>query len=384
MTTEDLKEIVRRGENSSVEFKSLDVRAESLAREVIAFSNSSGGLILIGIEDNSAITGLNPQKDYEEFVMNVVRNNINPPLDVDFEVDVLDGKSVACIHVPKGINRPYQTLDGKYYIRVGSTNRIASMAELMRLFQEGGYFHYDLTGVARTTVKSLNFNLIADYFKYFDIDFENEDEDSRNRLLTNTDILMPTGEVSLAGMLVFGINSSRYLPQVGISFAHYHGTDVTGELIDMRHIEGDLSYVIQTAFACVKNNLLSPSTIEGLRRVDTRVQYPDKVFRELITNACAHRDYSIVGSRIRVLMFDDRIEFISPGKLPNTITVEKLYAGVSFRRNQLLTKFMIAQRLMDNLGRGIPNIMAEVKKLGREINFVELGDELRVTLPIIS
>ncbi len=252
----------------------------------------------------------------------------------------------------------------------------------MRLFQDSGVFHYDLTAVSRTSIKSLNFNIISNYFKPYEIDFENEDEQGKYNFLVNTDILSQKGEVNLGALLTFGINPSRYLPQSGISFVHYKGEDVTGDIIDSKHIDGDIEYVISTAFSSIKNNILTPSNIVGVKRVDTKQIYPDKVFRELLTNCCAHRNYAITGSKVRVLMFNNRIEFISPGKLPNTITVEKLSSGVSYRRNQLLTKFMVSLRLMDTFGRGIPNIISVAEKMNKSIVFEEIGEEFKVTLEL--
>lgn len=382
MKSADIVEIIKQGENSAIEFKSANVKPESIAKEIIAFANMNGGIILIGVEDDQTITGVSKDKNWEEWVMNIVRNNINPPLNINFEYNELNDQNIVSILVEKSQNKPHQTIDGKYYIRIGSTNRIASIVELMRLFQESGVFHFDLTGVSRTSIKTLNYNIVSQYFKPYDIDFENEDETGKNNLLLNTDILMPDGELSLAAVLVFGINPERYLPQSGITFVHYSGTDVTGEIIDSKHIDGDMEYVISTVFSTIKNNILTPSTLIGLKRVDTKQMYPDKVFRELITNCCAHRNYSITGSKVRILMFDDRLEFISPGKLPNTVTIQKLSSGVSYRRNQLLTKFMVALRLMDTFGRGLPNIIAITKSLNKSIVFEEIGEEFKVTLQL--
>ena len=382
MNYSDIDEIIKQGENSSIEFNSSTVNPDSIAKELIAFANMYGGIVLIGVEDDKTISGVSTEKNWEEWIMNIARNNINPPLNVDFKYAEIQEKTIACVSVDKGQNKPYQTIDGKYYIRIGSTNRIASIAELMRLFQESGVFHYDLTGIERTSIKSLNYSIVNQYFKPYDIDFENETEEGKLKLLTNTDILLPNGELSLAGLLVFGIEPDRYLPQSGITFVHYNGLDVTGEIIDSKHINGNLEFVISTAFGLIKNNILTPSTIINIKRVDTNPTYPDKVFRELITNCCAHRNYAITGSKIRILMFDDRIEFISPGKLPNTITIEKLASGVSYRRNQLLAKFMVALRLMDTFGRGLPNIIAAAKKLNKNVLFQEIGEEFKVTLQL--
>lgn len=380
INSENIKSLIEQGENSSIEFKNASVKPDAIAKEIIAFANTSGGVILIGIEDDKSISGIDDSKNWEEWTMNIIRNNILPPLNIQFNILKIENKKIAVIEVPKGINKPYQALDGNYYIRIGSTNRIASIQELMRLFQESGMFHYDMTSVPGTSIKSLNLNIVTQYFKYYDIDFENQSQGDRVKLLTNTDLLDENGEVTVAGLLVFGIQPEKYLYQSGITFVHYKGTDLTGELIDNKHIEGCIDFVISTALAAIKNNIKVPATIVGLKRVDIDDAYSDKVFRELISNCVAHRNYSITGSKIRIFMFDNRIEFISPGKLPNTITIEKLSAGVSFRRNQLLTKFLVAFRFIDTFGRGIPNVIAEVKRRNKSIVFEEIGEEFKVTL----
>ena len=115
----------------------------------------------------------------------------------------------------------------------------------------------------------------------------------------------------------------------------------------------------------LKNNLQAPSTIIGAKRVDTHALPPDKVLRELLVNSCVHRDYSIGGSKIRIFIFSDRLEFITPGRLPNTVTIEELKAGVSYARNPVLVKFMENLRYIDRLGRGLPMVWREMQKIGR-------------------
>lgn len=139
---------------------------------------------------------------------------------------------------------------------------------------------------------------------------------------------------------------------------------------------------VDAAITVIKNNLLRPSVIEGIKRKETAITLPEKVLREVIVNAAIHRNYSITGSQIRILMFDNRIEFISPGRLPNTVTVEKLRSGVSYAINPVLVKFMDNLRYMDRLGRGFPMIYREMQKLGLALLVRELGEELRVTLAL--
>ncbi|MEI6708287.1 MAG: ATP-binding protein [Methylococcales bacterium] len=265
---------------------------------------------------------------------------------------------------------------------MGSTNRVASQSELMRLFQCSGMFHYDAVPVASASMNDLNMAALDAFFSSYGIEFSREEDSARRTLLLNTDILANTGEPTVGGLLMFGINPTRYLPQSGILFAHFNGNEADDELIDRQEIGGTLPQQVDTALAVIKNNLLKPSIIEGLKREETYIAPPDKVFRELIVNACVHRNYSISGSRIRIFMFTDRLEFISPGRLPNTVTIDKLRSGVSYSSNPVLVKFMDNLRYMDRLGRGFPMIYREMQQLNKAMSVRELGEELRVVLSL--
>lgn len=244
------------------------------------------------------------------------------------------------------------------------------------------YPYFDQIPVARTTFNDLNTSALDQYFAPYDIQFSQESDSERRQLLINTDILAESGELTVGGLLMFGINPSRYLPQAAIMFAHFDGLEPAAELIDRQEIIGTLPYQVDTAVAVVKNNLRRPSTIIGTKRVDTTQLPPDKVLRELVVNACVHRNYSIKGARIRLFIYDDRIECISPGLLPNTVTIEKLRAGVSYASNPILLKFMDNLRYIDRLGRGFPMIIREMEKLGVAVEVMEWGEELRVVIPL--
>lgn len=267
-------------------------------------------------------------------------------------------------------------------IEQGSTNRTATQTELMRLFQLSGVFHYDQVVVPKTSLNDLNTAALDSYFGTYEIEYSTETDDERRRLLINTDILAESGELTVGGLLMFGINPSRYLPQAAIMFAHFAGSELAAELIDRQEIIGTLPHQVDAVVAVIKNNLRQPSTIEGTKRVDTRALPPEKVLREMVVNACVHRNYAISGSRIRIFIYSDRIECISPGRLPNTVTVEKLRSGVSYAANPVLLKFMDNLRYIDRLGRGFPMIFREMQKLGSAVEVIEFGEELRVIIPL--
>lgn len=375
----DINEIIRQGENSAVEFKNAAVTNESLAREMVAFANSQGGIILVGVEDDGVITGITPDKHQETWVSNIARDAVTPPIDVKVSTILREGLSVLAIEVPKGPHKPYQT-GNKFYIRVGSTNRSPSQAELMRLFQQSGIFHFDTTGVENTSIADLNLYKIATYFQPYDVDFSAEED--KERLLRNVDILTESGTTTVAGMLIFGIQPQRHLHNASISFAHFAGNEISDQLLNQQVIAGTLDYQIDTALALIKNSITQGSVIQGAQTVPTRPVYEDKVFREILVNACVHRNYAISGSRVRIFLFSDRIEIRSPGRLPNTISIEKLSAGVSYAVNPVIVKFMENLRYIDKLGRGLPMVWQSAKKLGRSVLFEESGEEFVVTLEI--
>jgi ATP-dependent DNA helicase RecG len=378
MTIDEIKEIIQNGENSYIEFKEEEIKAKELAEEIVAFSNSEGGMILIGVDDEGNIKGVKDDK-IEETVMNICRNNCIPHIIPLYESIEVEGKRIAVITIPKGLNKPYYTADHKYYIRVGTTKRIASKEELLRLFEAGGSLHFDISPVEGTSIKDLNIDIIRDYFmKYNTFDLFEEPEESVERILVNADILKEVDGRKLCtvgGLLVFGKNPEKHLPQNGVSFAHFKGNEITDELIDKKIITGRIQDIAEQLMVVIKNNMLIPSVINDLKRED-KEEYPMIVMREAIVNSLVHRNYSISGSKIRVFMFDDRIEFRSPGRLPNTVTIEKMKIGVSYARNPFLVKYMENMRYIDQLGRGIPMILKKMKEAGaKEPLLMEQGEE---------
>jgi len=379
----ELLEIINNGESSYVEFKEEAVKPKDLGEEFIAFANSEGGTLIIGVADDGEIKGIKDEK-IEEKIMNICRNNCIPNIIPMYEIIKVNDKKLAIITIPKGLNKPYYTNDHKYYIRVGTTKRIASREELLRLFESNGSIHFDISPVVNTSIKDLNIDSIREYyFKYNAFDLYEEDKKTVERILINADILKEFNDnivCSVGGLLIFGKSPQNILPQNGVSFAHFNGNEISDELLDKKVIIGKIQDIAEQLIVILKNNIKTPSFIKELKR-EEKEEYPLLVLREAIINSLVHRNYSINGSKIRVFMFDDRIEFRSPGKLPNTITIEKMKIGVSYARNPFLVKYMENMRYIDQLGRGIPMILKTMKDLGaKEPNLKELGEEFILTI----
>ncbi|PHS35827.1 MAG: histidine kinase [Alkaliphilus sp.] len=375
-----IKQMIENGENLYVEFKK-EIN-KSFAEEVVSFLNTEGGTILIGVDDKGEVIGIN--KNLEEIIMNICRDSVIPAITPKYLEHVYKDKKIAIVDIERGNNKPYYTISNKYYIRVGSTKRIATKDELLRLFEASGAFHFDISGATKTGIKDLNIDEIRDYFvSYNAFDLYEEDKETINRILINADILKESGNeilCTVGGLLIFGKRPEKNLFQSGISFAHFNGNDISVNLIDKKEICGRMKDVVDQTMTVITNNLIISSTIEGAVRKEI-YEYEDLVLREAIVNALVHRNYSIQGSKIRILLFDDRIEFHSPGKIPNTVTIEKMKIGVSYARNPFLVKYMENMRYIDKLGRGIPMIFANAKRLNRKQPKLEMsGEEFILTL----
>lgn len=381
LSIDKLANILENGENSFVEFKEKNVRAESVAKELVAFLNFEGGTLYIGVSDSGNILGVD-EKDYEEWIMNICRNSIYPPVIPCYEELIISNKRIIKIEVSKGINNPYHTLN-KYYIRVGSTSREASQQELIRLLQSSNSLHYELIPMQGASVSDISKIRVEDYFAKRGIDISEYDKNEFENLLYNTEILVNNGDkkhISLAGMLFFGKNVSLWLKNAGVQLVRFAGNDVTSEIIDRKDITGNLPEIIDKALDFVNLNNRVSESFEGIKRID-RFDYNKNVLREIIVNAFAHRDWSLSGAKIRVYVFNDFIEVRSPGKIPDTLTLERMKMGISYYRNPLITQMLVDYGYADKIGRGIMSILKYYEKNNlTPPQFIENGFEFTVII----
>lgn len=379
MEIQHLQQLISQGENQRTEFKSEQAVPASIAKEMTAFSNTHGGMLLIGVEDDGSVTGIQ-RTDVEEWIANIARNNITPAINPSVKILEIQGRKIAVVEIEKGVHKPYQTIDGKYWLRVGSTNRTATKEEFSRLFQQAGLVHFDISPVPQSSIRDLDPAKLNDYWQtYYQIAYFDLDETERLRLLTNADILVELeGETvaSVGGLLIFGVHPQRRLPQASIVFAVFKGKDLTDDIVDKKEVGGTLPEQIENTAALIK--LFSPasSTIEELKRKDNGA-YPSESIREALVNAVAHRDYSISNQKITVYLFEDRLEITSPGALSNTLTLEKIKYGNSAPRNLFLVKYLDNMRYIDGLGRGVPRM---IRQLGSKVTLEEIGVLFKVTI----
>ncbi len=384
MLKTELLEIINNRENSGVEFKRDDIRPDELAKEIAALLNLEGGYILLGVEDDGTVSGLvRDSKEAEEWVMNICRNNLQPPITPYWEIIPWDeSKCIGVLTLPADSpDKPYKGRRGSSwvtFVRVGSTSREASREEEARLYQASRIVRYDLKPVSGTSIRDLDLNLLENYFK--NILNQNtpalENETAWRKILLNTDILVEDRSNLLAavgGLLLFGNNPNRYLPQAGITATAYPKEDKSYNTTDEEIIRGPLvslfsskgkvlgKGVIDRTVDFVIRNMGTKAWLESGRRLRKRA-YPKEAVREAIVNAVAHRDYTITVTDIEISLYRDRLEIISPGCLPNTVTVEKMKQGYRAARNELLKEILRDYGYVEHRGMGVRNrIVLEMK-----------------------
>jgi len=380
-----MKDLILMGESSTIEFKTEDVHNNSIAKEVAAFANFLGGKLLVGVGDDGRVTGVSDRK-IEQRIVQICRNNIIPSLIPQVEFAEVEGKTILVVTIPKGSSKPYKVrTTGKFYIRAGSSSVEPTNEELARFFQNGELIHYEIKPVHGASIKDLNKGYLNQYLREFrGIDENFETEEEFLQALYNLNLLTRiNGEYAptIAGMILFGNNPKKFLPQSIAQAVCFSGEDESSDIIEMKESAGSVTEVMEGLLRFAERNSRTKVDFQaGIKRKDME-QYPATIVRELIANAIAHRDYSVWGACNRLYIFADRLEMRSPGRLPNTITIESMKMGVSYHRNPIIIQTLKDYGYVEKIGRGIIKCNRKLRDFARrELEILELEEEIRVVL----
>lgn len=378
MELADLRTRIEQGENLHTEFKVGSIRPDDLAAALVAFANTDGGDLILGVSDAREILGIGDGNRIAREVDNVAVNNCEPPITVVQEtVRTEDDKTIVVVRIPKGDMRPYRTNRGVYYVRTSSGRRQASREELLRLFQATESLYYDETPLPRLTLKELDLAAFDRYLQ--DTDQAYLREDDPKRLLANW-YLTADGHPTIAGILLFGFQPQQHLPYAQINAARFAGTDSSFDPVDRKDLGGRLLEVIDQAERFIDLHLPVPHVIRGFEP-EPRPELPKEALREAIVNAVAHRDYTIRGP-IRLFVFDDRIEIHTPGRPPNGVDAEAMRSGAHVVRNPWIYARLSDAGLVTRAGTGIRRIVRLVREAtGREVGIEVREFEVLLTLP---
>lgn len=340
METIEIMKVLAQGEDSLNQFKKNITNIDALAIEIIAFSNTMGGKIFVGVDDDGTIIGLTPEDIHRlnQLLSNAASQNVKPAVNPLTEIAIIDDQRIMIIDVPKGLNKPYQDKNGIFWVKNGADKRKAtSREEIQRLFQDSGMVHADITPADGMTIADID----MPYFREFFQKRYGESFDDLTVPLSQTITNLNLGkdeELNITGALLFGQSPSNRLPSFIVKAAAFPGDTLADEnYLDSRDITGKISEIFQQTINFI---LANTRQVQGEQSVNSLglPEIPRIVLEELITNALVHRDY-FISAPIRVFVFSNRVEIISPGHLPNNLSVENIKAGNSNTRNPVLASF---------------------------------------------
>jgi len=407
MTKNELIDLIQSGENSFVEFKRYGVSSESLAKEMSALLNMSDqGIILLGVEDDGSISGIpDDPKEVEERIMNIAQDRIRPLFIPLFQTIKMDNGCVVGIISLESYpsSKPYKARNGKHwttYVRVGSTSRVASFQQEERLYLSGSALKYEIKPIPDMGIENLDLTRIENFFRSFlhiPVPDRNDTPQWQNILL-NSDLLTNVGDnqvcATVAGLLLFGNNPYRRLSQSGITAFAFPGYDkdyditeekrIRGPLVSLFSDNGDIieTGIIDRAIEFVNRNMGGDAWLDGGRRL-VKKSLPLDAVREAIINAVTHREYAFMGTDIELSLYADRLEIISPGELPNGVTVEKMRLGfVRVTRNSLINDILQKYGYVDHAGMGVRRKIVESmrKHNDTEADLIVEPDRFKVCL----
>ncbi|MFH0878603.1 MAG: RNA-binding domain-containing protein [Lentisphaerota bacterium] len=368
-----LIELIGHGEDSRNQFKREPIGAKDLAEEMVAFSNGTGGHIIFGVDDDGRVTGLS-ERDIQAInsqLSDAANDKVRPSIYPKTEIHRIgeNNQLVLVVVVPEGISKPYADKSGAFWVKSGADKRrITAREEIQRMLQSSMLIHADELSVEGTTTSDVDMDHFGTFFaqQYGEtLDTALERDDIPVGQLLNNLGLARAGNLNLAGLLLFGRNPQRHLPVCVFKAVSFVGNDPAGDRYrDSEDIGGCLRDLHKGAMSFLTRNLRRPQGEKGFN-TEGDLEVPVSALEELVVNMLLHRDY-FISAPWKVMIFDDRIELISPGMLPNNLTVENIRNGVSVIRNPLIASFATKELPYRGIGTGIRRALAAVPALGLE------------------
>lgn len=375
----DLIALLKRSEGKTLEFKRELTSMGGALKTIVAFANTAGGTLLVGVEDGSGhVRGISKPLELEERVANVLSDSIVPRLVPDIEILPWRRTQILAIQVYPSSARPHhikrEGAEKGTYIRVGSSNRRADADLIRELRRVASGESFDEQPMPQLDSEAVDFRAASESF-------------TRVRRLIRRDLetlRLVTGHQgrkvpTVGGVLLFGKDRERYFPDAWIQVGRFGGTDKS-RILDRAEIKTLPVRAIDDAIAFIEKHTLRGAKIGKVRRKETW-NLPPVAVREAVVNAVAHADYSQGGAPIRIAIFDDRLEVENPGLLPFGLTVEDITRGVSKLRNRVIGRVFHELGLIEQWGSGIQRMMTACREAGLpEPHFEEIAVRFRVTI----
>ena len=376
----NILELLKQNEGKTLEFKRDISSPRNILKTVVAFANTAGGVLLIGVDNNGRPVGIADPLEEEERLCNMIADAVTPRVVPNVEITTIEGKTLLLVEVFLSSLRPHwlksEGLEKGVYVRLGSTNRQADrelIAELRRSV-EGVWF--DEMPMPDLSIDDLDLDAARRAFA-------GVRELNEQALLTLKLLVRDQGKTvpSKGGILLFGRDRTFHFPDCWVQCGRFIGTD-KARIFDHIEIDEPLPQAVDSIMLFLKKHAMRGADFSEVRRRDIW-SIPLEPLREAVINALVHADWSQRGGPVRVAFFDDRIEVENPGILPPGITVEDMKQGVSKIRNPVIARVFRELNLIEQWGSGVPRIFRETKKSGfPEPSITELGLRVRFVFPL--
>lgn len=363
MNYKSIETLIENGEGTEIEFKENLPKDDSICKSICALANTKGGVIIIGVSNDSDIKGI--ENDFDQLQIKISQLNIRvsptPTIYIEKVTISQTNKYIATINVQEPTENSYHTYSGAVYIRVGSTNQRLEGQTQLDFLRNKQLITFDESYTKGVTQSHLNEEKILKYLKLRGMDNYLSDHSLEDFLL-NTKLATRNGtyKIKNAAVLLFADTPTNHFPQTEINLVKFSGTEpvnITAQRTIKQDVISSITAVEDFILRYIEKKI---DIIPGQLQHQETYEYPLEVIRELIVNAVTHRDY-FSNDNIQISIFDNRIEFINPGGLPNGLT-DDLFGLISVRRNPIIYRILKELRYIEGLGSGIPR----VKSLMRE------------------
>lgn len=372
-------------ESSTLELKRDISLNNQIVKTALAFCNTNGGKIIIGVENDGKILGLSDSmiEDAIERLEKAIFDSCTPHILPKLYAQRFKDKSVLIIEISEGMNKPYHLhtdgIEKGTYIRLGRHTVHATPEIIQELIWQSKGIDFEKTSVFSAPLAELDNESIENFLK--------NRKNSRTAKLDDQ-ILKAYGLISydqskkypsVAGILLFGRNPQNYFSESMIICSHFKGNSGR-ETIATIDCEGTLFNQFKQAFDFITSRLSKSFTITSLKR-DEKLEIPEVAIREALLNIIVHRNYHLK-SPSKIAIYEDRVEFFSPGRFPGPFLIDNVLSGITYLRNPAVCKVLREANYIEKLGSGIISIFSSYEAYGLETpKLIDGGDYVKCILP---
>ena len=387
-----IQEITTRKEDQTFDCKSIQIEPKALAVPIVAFANADGGVIAIGVSDKTRkIEGIDQHTEKLNELLRVPFDFCNPSVPVTcsyLPCTDKDGNEnrILLMEIPASSSLHTNQAD-EAFMRVGDKSRKLTFDERVQLMYDKGERYYEDTAVYDATIDDIDVDAVADYAKLVGYGKNPLQYLRENNGFVRTN-KKGEEEVSTACILLFGKYPQKFFPRARTRFIRYEGVDekVGAEMNVIKDVtfEGTILNQVKKTIEFIETQVREHTFLGQHAQFVTKRDYPEFVIQEMTVNACCHRAYNIKGTEIQIKMFDDRLVFESPGKLPGQVKPNNI-RHTHFSRNPKIAAFLKAYHFVKEFGEGFDRICREQEANGANVPSFKTDEFiLKITVPKVA